>query len=80
MSETPPDNLFLEHLRGMREAQEIQAGRMQEITERLGAIETMCGDLLSFYASISNRIDRLDACLARIERRLGPADAPEAGE
>jgi hypothetical protein len=40
---------------------------LREIKERLGHVEAQVGGLATQYASLSNRIDRMDL---RIERRL----------
>ena len=41
---------------------------MHEVKERLGILEMQ-------YASLSNRLDRIDLRIERIERRLGLIDA-----
>jgi archaellum component FlaC len=43
---------------------------LREIKERLGILEIGIGNLGGQYASLSNRLDRLDERVARIEKRL----------
>jgi predicted nuclease with TOPRIM domain len=58
-----PTNLVIEHLRYIRGAVDGLRDDMREIKTRLGILESQ-------YASVSNRIDRLDDRLERVERRL----------
>jgi predicted nuclease with TOPRIM domain len=62
------ENLVLEHLRHMRAAMDVMRDDIREIKTRLGIIEQQ-------YASLSNRIDRIEGRLDRIEKRLELADA-----
>ena len=62
------DNLVLEHLRAIRGAMERLSEDMQEVKVRLGILESQ-------YASISSRLDRLDARVLRIEKRLDLVEA-----
>ena len=57
------ENLVLEMLRAIRATQEKHSTDLLEIKERLGIIERQ-------YASVSRRIDRIDARLERAEPRL----------
>ena len=66
MSET--DNIVLEHLRHIRGAIDGLRDDMREVKQRLGILENQ-------YASVSNRLDRMDARIERIERRLELTDA-----
>jgi predicted nucleic acid-binding Zn-ribbon protein len=65
---TEVENLILDHLRHMRSAIDGVREDMREVKTRLGILENQ-------YASMSSRLDRLDARVERIERRLDLADA-----
>jgi predicted nucleic acid-binding Zn-ribbon protein len=65
---TEVENLILDHLRHMRGAIDGVREDMREVKTRLGILENQ-------YASMSSRLDRLDARVERIERRLDLADA-----
>ncbi|RJF89720.1 hypothetical protein D3874_24395 [Oleomonas cavernae] len=62
------ENLILEHLRHLRGMMDNMRVDILEIKERLGILERQ-------YASISNRVDRMDVRLDHIERRLGLVEA-----
>ncbi|MCD2173787.1 hypothetical protein [Rhizobium sp. C4] len=62
------DNLVLEHLRSIRSTVERLSDDMQELKGRLGVLEQQ-------YAIISNRFDRLDDRVLRIEKRLDLVEA-----
>ncbi len=64
---TEAENLVLEHLRHIRGAVDALRDDMRDVKVRLGTLETQ-------YASLSNRIDRLDGRVERIERRLSLAE------
>jgi hypothetical protein len=66
MAET--DSVVLEHLRHIRGAVDGLRDDMPEVKSRLGILESQ-------YANISNRMDRLDGRVERIERRLDLTDA-----
>jgi predicted nuclease with TOPRIM domain len=66
MAET--DNIVLEHLRHIRSAVDGLRDDMREVKGRLGILESQ-------YANLSNRLDRLDGRVERIEQRLNLADA-----
>ena len=57
------DNLILEHLRAIRETLDRHTEDLREIKTRLGILEQQ-------YASLSNRLDRMDGRIGRIEKRL----------
>jgi predicted nucleic acid-binding Zn-ribbon protein len=65
---TEVENLILDHLRHMRSAIDGVREDMREVKTRLGILENQ-------YASMSSRLDRLDARVERIERRLDLAEA-----
>ena len=65
---TEVENLILDHLRHMRGGINGLREDMREVKTRLGILENQ-------YASMSSRLDRLDARVERIERRLDLADA-----
>ena len=56
-------NLILEHLRRMRLSIDRLEENMIEVKQPLGYLEAQ-------YATISNRMDRVDLRLDRIEKRL----------
>lgn len=60
---TEVENIVLEHLRHIRGVVDATREDIREIKGRLGIIESQ-------YAHMSNRIDRLDARVERIEQRL----------
>ncbi|PWV97502.1 hypothetical protein DFR52_10625 [Hoeflea marina] len=62
------DNIVLEHLRAIRSSVDRLSEDMQEVKGRLGILETQ-------YASISNRLDRIDERVLRIEKRLDLVEA-----
>ena len=62
------ENLVLEHLRYIR-------GDVDDLREDNREIKTRLGILEQQYASMSNRIDRIEGRLDRIEKRLELADA-----
>ncbi|OCW59206.1 hypothetical protein [Hoeflea olei] len=62
------ENLVLEHLRAIRATVDRLADDMLEVKGRLGLIEMQ-------YASVSNRLDRMDERVSRIEKRLGLIEA-----
>jgi hypothetical protein len=64
MAET--DNVVLEHLLHIRGAVDGLRDDMREVKSRLGIVENQ-------YASLSNRLDRLDGRVERIGRRLAEA-------
>jgi hypothetical protein len=62
------DNIVLEHLRHIRITTDGLREDMKEVKTRLGLLESQ-------YASLSNRFDRLDFRVSRIEERLGLVEA-----
>lgn len=65
---TKSENIVLEHLRHIRGAGDGLRDDMQEVKDRIGILESQ-------YANISNRLDRLDIRIGRIESRLDLAEA-----
>ena len=65
---TDVDNIILEHLRHIRVTTDGLREDMREVKPRLGLLESQ-------YASLSNRFDRIDLRVSRIEERLGLVDA-----
>jgi predicted nucleic acid-binding Zn-ribbon protein len=65
---SPGDNIVLEHLRHIRTAVDETRHDTREIKARLGTLEQQ-------YANMSNRIDRTEYRLERIETRIGLIDA-----
>ena len=63
-----PDNFVLEHLRHIRGAIDGVRDDTREMEQRIGSLESQ-------YANISNRLDRMDMRIERIEPRLDLTDA-----
>ena len=63
-----PENLVLARLREIREM-------LARVLEDTADLKLRVGMLEAGYASMSLRIDRIDARLERVERRLGLIDA-----
>jgi len=61
-------NLMLEHLRRIREGSGDLKTDMLELKQRVGHLDGQ-------YATMSNRLDRMDMRLNRIERRLDLVEA-----
>jgi predicted nuclease with TOPRIM domain len=64
---TEAESIVLEHLRHIRAAVDGLRDDMRDVKGRLGTLESQ-------YAILSNRLDRLDARVERIERRLELVD------
>jgi predicted nucleic acid-binding Zn-ribbon protein len=62
------DNVVLEHLHHIRSAVDGLRDDMREVKGRLGILESQ-------YANLSNRLDRVDSRIERIEQRLSLAEA-----
>ncbi len=62
------DHIVLEHLRAIRATLDRHTDDLMEIKGRLGTLEQQ-------YASISNRVDRIDERLHRVEKRLDLVEA-----
>jgi hypothetical protein len=58
------DNIVLAHLHHIRGA----VDGLREVKSRVGILESQ-------YASVSNRLDRMDGRIERIEQRLNLVDA-----
>ena len=62
------ESIVLEHLRAIRATQDRHSDDLREIKGRLGILEQQ-------YASVSNRLDRVDDRISRIEKRLELVEA-----
>ena len=62
------DNVVLEHLRAIRATQDRHTEMLLELKGRVGLLEQQ-------FANISNRVDRMDDRLTRIEKRLDLVEA-----
>lgn len=69
------DNLVLEHLCHIRGSVDRSEQRLDDLTLRVGRIETNIAQIHVASAEHSVRFDRLEARVARIEKRLDLADA-----
>jgi hypothetical protein len=65
---TEPDNVVIQHPRAIREQLDTLNVRQLEMMQGLGGVEVS-------LANLSVRVDRIDACLDRVERRLGLIEA-----
>ena len=65
---TEQDNIVLEHLRHIGGAIDGVREDIREIRQRAGSLEHQ-------YANKSNRLDRMDVRIERIQRRLELTDA-----
>jgi hypothetical protein len=63
-----PDSIVLEHSRHIRGTVDGLRDDMREVKGRLGILESQ-------YASLSNRLDRMDGRIERIEQRLSLVEA-----
>jgi hypothetical protein len=61
-------NLILEHLRGIGAKQGDMAADLGELKQRMGLLEGQSAHPFGQDAILSNRVDRIDAGLERIER------------
>lgn len=68
MTDTGPDQIVLRLLRSIDQKVDNLRDDMREIKTRIGILEQQ-------YASLSNRIDRIELRLDRIETRLGLIEA-----
>ena len=64
------DNVFLEMLRRIRASQERTELDLADVKSRVSALEQMQGQALVLLGAMSQRMDRFDERLGRIERRL----------
>ncbi|MEM6478160.1 MAG: hypothetical protein AAF841_10150 [Pseudomonadota bacterium] len=62
------NELLLEHLKEIQATLNRHTDELREIRERLGTLEMQ-------YANLSNRVDRMDDRITRIEKRMGLAEA-----
>jgi predicted nuclease with TOPRIM domain len=62
------ENLILDHLRQL-------CGAVDALREDMREVKTRLGILVGQFANLSSRLDRLDARVERIERRLDLAEA-----
>ena len=65
---TEQDNIVLEHLRHIGGAIDGVREDIREVKQRVGSLEHQ-------YVNMSNRLDRMDVRIERIERRLDLTDA-----
>jgi len=74
-----PENLTLIFLRRLDSKMDSLSQDIADLKQRMTAVEIQLGSIasteLSHYASLAMRLDRHDARLERIERRLDLAEA-----
>ena len=64
------DNIVLEHLRAIRSDLQLVRDDLRELKTRVGHLEEQTASLFGLFAPLSNRKDRHDQRMERIERRL----------
>ena len=64
------NELLFETLKAIQGTLARHGDDLREIKERLGIVETQVAGLGAQYANLSNRLDRMDIRVERIERRL----------
>jgi uncharacterized coiled-coil protein SlyX len=69
------ENLVLKHLRHIRAAVDRTEQRLDDLTTRVGRIETNIGQIYVTLAEHSVRFDHLETRITRIEKRLDLAEA-----
>jgi chromosome segregation ATPase len=65
------ENLVLDHLRHMRGQLVRMEHKLADVIARLGHLERAVADHLVQLAEINTKLNRLDARVTRIEKRLG---------
>ena len=69
------ENMVLEMLRRIRASQERTELDLADVKSRVSALEQMLGQVLVLLGAMSQRMDRFDERLGRIERRLDLVEA-----
>ena len=64
------ENLVLDHLRDMRGQLDRMEHKLEDVIARLGHVERSAADHSVQLAEFNTKLDRLDARVARIEKRL----------
>lgn len=64
------ESLVLEHLRRIRASQERMELEISDLKSRVSALEIIQGQILALLGGLSQRMDRFEERLSRIERRL----------
>ena len=64
------DNIVLEHLSAIRGDLQLVRDDLRELKTRIGHLEEQTASLFGLFASLSNRMDRYDQRVERIERGL----------
>lgn len=75
MSDKVSNELIFETLKRIQETLALHTQYHLETKERLGLLEYQVGGITAQYASLSNRMDRVDERLSRIEKRLDLVEA-----
>ena len=75
MAEEAPENLMLVFLRRLDQRMERLEGDMADIKLQATAIEEHLASIMMSMAGANARMDKIDARLARVERRLDLTDA-----
>jgi len=75
MSDKVSNEIIFETLKRMQDTLALHTQYHLETKERLGLLKYPAGGITAQHASLSNRLDRVDERLSRIERRLDLAEA-----
>ncbi|MBT9292723.1 hypothetical protein [Prosthecodimorpha staleyi] len=70
-----PDHIVIEMLKRIRASQERMELDLSDLKSRVSSLELHQGQTLAMMGGISQRLDRLDERIGRIERRLDLVDA-----
>lgn len=73
------ENLILEMLRRMDQRMQVMADDIGDIKLRSTATEEHLASIMMSIAGINSRMDKIDARVGHIERRLNLTDAGDAG-
>jgi hypothetical protein len=75
MAEDAPENLMLVYLRRLDQRMERIESDIGDIKLRVSATEEHLASMMMSMAGANARMDKIDARLARVERRLDLTDA-----
>ena len=68
-------NIVLEHLRKIREIQEIMQADIHDLKLRMSSVERHVGEIQVQMTGLNSRMDRVEERIGRIERRLDLVEA-----
>ena len=70
-----PENLVLEHLHRLDRRMDNPEHDTRDLKARAGLVETRIAAVTTDIVRIDGRLDRLESCMERIERRLDLKEA-----